>query len=218
MFDIENFVKEVCDRAYPLYGNADGETLSEFERLRKIEILKRELESLPKEKTELESEISTPEIVSRIEAIDSRIKVLPDELEALTIENVKIAYPQQNKWTFVVSDLLNIPDQVSPDLVVATWRLAGIDRNEIDSVQSGVNFEVMANASQIVALNAFHWSLMQSLRVHNGLRLSDLIGDVEDDEPVGKTMRWNARAFRVWGLTVSQNVTGMNVLFNEVEG
>ena len=131
------------------------------------------------------------------------------------------AYPQEvregkeNKWTYKVSDILNVPPphEVKENLVVVTWRLAGIDRNELDGFQSGTNFEVFVNASSVKALNAFHWGLGQQVRVMNGVRLSDLIGDVEEDEPVSKTMAHNARAFRVWGLTVNQLVTGMNELF-----
>ena len=150
---------------------------------------------------------------------DKAVLVSQEELKRLRDEGTDLKPYAINKWTFVVSDILNIPRQetITSNLVVATWRLAGVDRNEIDAVQSGVNFEVMVNASEVVALNAFHWSLMWNLQRHNGLRLSDLIGDVEEDEPVGKTMQWNSRAFRVWGLTVTQLVTGMNVLFNEVE-
>ena len=130
------------------------------------------------------------------------------------------AYPptkngEENKWTYKVSDILNVPPphEVKENLVVVTWRLAGIDRNELDAFQSGTNFEVFVNASSVNALNAFHWALGTLLPRHNGLRLSDLIGDVEEDEPVSKTMAHNARAFRVWGLTVNQLVTGMNELF-----
>ena len=146
------------------------------------------------------------------------------DVEQFCIDVCERAYPiadpegledKENKWTYKVSDLLNIPapHEVSENLVVVTWRLAGVDRNELDAVQSGTNFEVLANASSIRALNAFHWGLCKQIEVTNDVRLSDLIGDVEEDEPVSKTMRHNARAFRVWGLTVSQSVTGMNELF-----
>ena len=254
MFDIEKFVTEVCEQAYPTYGNADGETLSELGRGREIECLESEQESLETEKAELETEkteleteqtglkadqkVKTDidelqeisdrltqieeriiEIDNRIIEIDNRVVEIVARLNQISDDNFLVNYPLRNKWTCEVSDILNIPrpETVTPNLIVATWRLAGVDRNEIDAVQSGVNFEVMVNASEVVALNAFHWSLMWNLQRHNGLRLSDLIGDVEEDEPVGKTMQWNSRAFRVWGLTVTQLVTGMNVLFNEVE-
>ena len=128
----------------------------------------------------------------------------------------KIKNDMENKWTYKVSDLLNIPLQheIKEYLVVAVWRLAGIDRNSLDQPQDGINFEVSVSASSINALNAFHWSLLSMLSAYD-VRLSDLIGDVEEDEPVSPTMRHNARAFRVWGLTVSQSVTGMNELFEE---
>ena len=150
---------------------------------------------------------------------DKAVLVSQAELERLREEGTDLSTYAINKWTFKVSDILNVPQdhEVTPDLVVATWRLAGIESRPVDITQNGINFEVMVNASQVIALNAFHWALLNQIRVHNELRLSDLIGDVAEDEPVGKTMRWNSRAFRVWGMTTAQLVTGMNVLFNEVE-
>ena len=150
--------------------------------------------------------------------VERSVRVGQAELDRLRQEGVEdLSEYLINKWTYKVTDILNVPAprEVGTNLVVVTWRLAGVDRTQLDEFQSGVNFEIFVNASSINALNAFHWALgKRTFGRHDGVRLSDLIGDVEEDEPVSKTMTThNARAYRVWGLTVNQSVTGMNELF-----
>ena len=151
---------------------------------------------------------------------DKAVIVSQAELNRLRLEETDLSTYAINKWTYKVSDILNVPPphEVKENLVVVTWRLAGIDRNDIATFQTGNNFEIYVNASSINALNAFNWALGTQLARMNEVRLSDLIGDVEEDEPVSKTgVTHNARAFRVWGLTVNQLVTGMNELFEPSE-
>ena len=201
MFDIDKFCTQVCDRAYPKYATEDGDTLSLAELERNVEEIKY---------AEAENERIRKENLTLPPEEQKTFLPVPTEI-------MLSAYPLRNKWTYKVSDILNVPapHEVKENLVVVTWRLAGVDRTQLDEFQSGVNFEIIVNASSINALNAFHWALgKQTFGRHDGVRLSDLIGDVEEDEPVSKTMTaHNARAFRVWGLTVNQSVTGMNELF-----
>ena len=133
----------------------------------------------------------------------------------------------ENKWKYHVQNLLGYTSEdldkegkitgIDPQTtIVVTWALAGIDNYTLDNKgDDGINFELIVNAPMIKALNAFHWSLMRKLRTTNGVRLSALLGDVEEDETVGRTIRTTGRAYRVWGLTVSEPIVGMNYLFEE---
>ena len=156
------------------------------------------------------------------------------------------AYPQvqdgkRNRWDYQVKDILDYgwsweyPDddtdrprvrkygrlmrdkENDPNTIIVYWRLAGVDQLGMDAVNTATNFEISVATTQVKALNAFHWSLMRELRLHHGVNLSALLGDVEEDETVSKTQRFMNKAFRVWAMTVDRPVIGMNELFEAKE-
>ena len=87
------------------------------------------------------------------------------------------------------------------NIVQVKWRLSGMDRGGLDEpLTRSINFEFVVNASAVVALNAFHYALMIKVRQTYAVDLSDIIGDVEEDEPVGRTTRESGRVYRVWGI------------------
>ena len=149
------------------------------------------------------------------------------DVQQFAEEVCKLAYPDgdpegiiagKNKWQYKVVDIFGklLPPKRGRNFVVCQWRLAGIDRNSLDHIsEDGINFELAVSAKSVVALNAFHWALTKKIRQEQGIRLSDLIGDVEEDEPVGRTTYETNRAIRVWGLTVNQRIVGMNYLFDK---
>ena len=135
-----------------------------------------------------------------------------------------LAYPgtfegEINKWDYHVQDVLGDKGvRGEPNLIVVTWALAGVDADTLDyKGDNAINFELICNASSVRALNAFHWALMQELQSTPRVRLSALIGDVQEDEVIGRTRRSTGRAFRVFGLTVDESIVGMSQLFEEVE-
>ena len=150
----------------------------------------------------------------------------------------KEAYPKEvvieektfsNRFTYWVQDLMMCradgfekgeTDNTMPDLneIVVTWALAGIDKAAIDyKGHTGMNMEVIVNSPLVRGLNAFHWALIKQLRSNTNIRLSALLGDVEEDETVGRSTRSGGRVYRVWGLTIDESVIGMNSLFIDSE-
>ena len=122
---------------------------------------------------------------------------------------------KENLWRYRVDDIFG--KEVSKGnvrLVQVMWRLSGIERGGLDeTLTRSTNFELVVNASAVIALNAFHYALMIKVRQTYPVDLSDIIGDVEEDEPVGRTTRESGRVYRVWGLKVDDVVTGMQPLF-----
>ena len=122
---------------------------------------------------------------------------------------------KENKWDPKVVDIFG--KEVSKGnvhRVQVKWQLTGMDRGGLDEpLTRSINFELSVSASAVVALNAFHYALMIKVRQTHGVDLSDILGDVEEDEPVGRTTRESGRVYRVWGLRVDDLVTGMQPLF-----
>ena len=119
-----------------------------------------------------------------------------------------------NWWGWRVDDIFgNELATGNKRIVQVKWRLSGMDRGGLDEpLTRSINFELQVNATAVVALNAFHYALMIKVRQTYSVDLSDIIGDVEEDEPVGRTTRASGRVYRVWGLRVDDLVTGMQPL------
>ena len=143
------------------------------------------------------------------------------DIDKFANEVCDVAYPnsEDNEWRYRVDDIFG--KEVSKGnvhLVQVKWRLSGMERGGLDEpLTRSINFELSVNASAVVALNAFHYALMIKVRQTYGVDLSDIVGDVEEDEPVGRTTRESGRVYRVWGLRVDDLVTGMQPLFEMKE-
>ena len=126
---------------------------------------------------------------------------------------------KENRFKYRVVDIFG--DDVAKGnrkLVQVKWRLNGMERGGLDEpLTRSVNFELLVSASEVIVLNAFHYALMIKVRQTYSVDLSDIVGDVEEDEPVGRTTRESGRVYRVWGLRVDDLVTGMQPLFEMKE-
>ena len=204
MFDVQKFAEQVCDLAYPRWL-VNGQQVTRVKYAKYTETL-----AQLKAKTDGGGSLTPTEESTKnnaqpiVDAIDGGTAIL-------------------NEWRYHVQDILGEkadPEKLKrkPKLIVVTWALAGVDADSLDwKGDNGINFELVCNASSVRAINAFHWALMQSLQSETRVRLSALIGDVEEDEVIGRTRRSTGRAFRVFGMTVEDSIVGMSQLFEEVD-
>ena len=111
-------------------------------------------------------------------------------------------------------ELKNILKRSQEDYrVMVQWSVTGLDQPQLDSETPVIGVEILVNASQVRALNAFQWALNCLLPGYPQIKLSALFGDVDDDGLVGKNKRVAGRAFRAWRFAVSEDITGMKQLF-----